>query len=93
MTLVVSLDYYRLFFVFQCSASATRLVFYHILNSDCSVTSAGPYVRLIFSSAWKKFDFPYVQHSNLSVCGVFFSGDVLSESEAPQPCCSPQRGI
>lgn len=84
MSSVVNLDYSRLFLAFSASALVTRLIFYHILNLDCCVTNAGPYVCLIFSSLWKKFAFPYVQHSNLSVCGLFFSSDGLSETKTPQ---------
>lgn len=85
----LSLDYSQLLFAFSGPAPATRLIFYHILNLDCSVTNAGPYVCLIFSSVWKKFDFPYVQHSNLSVCGLFFSSDGLSETKTPQLHAAP----
>lgn len=84
MSSVASLDYSGLFLAFSRSAQETRLIFYHILNLDCCVTNAGPYICLIFSSAWKKFDFPYVQHSNLSVCGLFFSSDGLGETKTPQ---------
>lgn len=84
MSSVVSLDYSRIFLVFNGSALVTRLIFYHILNLDCCVTNAGPYICLIFSSVWKKSDFPYVQHSNVSVCGLFFSSDGLSETKTPQ---------
>lgn len=85
----LNLDYSRLLFAFSGPAPVTRLIFYHILNLDCSVTNAGPYVCLIFSSVWKKFDFPYVQHSNLSVCGLFFSSDGLSETKTPQLHAAP----
>jgi len=84
MSLVVSLDYSRLFHVFSGSALVTRPILYQILNLDCCVTNVGPYICLIFSSVWKKFDFPYIQHSNHSVCGLFFSSDGLSETKTPQ---------
>lgn len=86
MSWVASLDYSRLFLEFSGSALQTRLIFYHTLNLDCCVTNAGPCICLIFSSVWKKFEFPYVQHSNLSVCGLFFSSDGLSETKTPQLC-------
>lgn len=42
-----------------------------------------------FPVSGKKFDFPYVQHSNLSVCGLFFSSDGLSETKTPQLHSAP----
>lgn len=89
MSLVVSLDYSRLFLALSASALVRGLIFYHILNLDCCVTNAGPYICLIFSSVWKKLDLPYVPHSNLSVWGLFFSNDGLSETKTPQLHAAP----
>lgn len=94
MSSVVSLDYSGLFLVFSGSTLVTSLKFYHILNLDCCVTNAGPCICLIFSSGWKKLDFPYVQHSTLSVCGLFFSSDGLSETKTPQlPAVPLAKGL
>lgn len=91
---VGSLECSRLFLVLSGSALVTRLIFYHALNLGCCVTNAAPGICLIFSSVWKKFAFPYVRHSNLSVCGLVFSGDGLSEAETPQlPSFSKGPGI